>query len=166
MLRDIQSRSETWKTTICQLLNPYVLSNISQQFLLLKMMNISLLLHINEFHLFLCTFFSPIYHFTLFFNFNLSRSKSTQYSKVVSTYDHLPWVWPLQSNVLSLCASVTSGFLPSPEFWKASLEAIVRLEEEHERPHFVPTVPFTPLAAHFTLSLHSHYKKKIPKKVI
>lgn len=76
------------------------------------------------------------------------------------------WVWPLQSNVLSLCASVTSGFLPSPEFWKASLEAIVRLEAEHERPHFVPTVPFTPSAAHFTLSLHSHYKKKIPKKVI
>ena len=109
---------------------------------------------------------SPIYHFALLFNFSLSRSKSIQYSKVLSTYDHLPWVWPLQSNVLSLCASVTSGFLPSPEFWKASLEAIVRLKAEHERPHFVPTVPFTPSAAHFTLSFHSHYKKKIPKKVI
>lgn len=30
----------------------------------------------------------------------------------------------------------------------------------------MPTVPLTPSAAHFTLSLHSHYKKKIPKKVI
>lgn len=152
-------------TTIGQLLHSYVLSSISQQFLLLKMVNISLLLHTTEFHLFLWKLlqFNILPYFSTLIYLETSQHSI---SKVVNTYDHLPWVWPLQSNILSLCASVTSGFLPSPEFWKASLEAIVRLEAEHERPHFVPTVPFTPSAAHFTLSLHSHYKKKIPKKVI
>lgn len=161
MLRDIQSRSETGKTTTCQLLHPYVLSNVTfftaqndEHF------TIALYYGIPPFLWKVLQFTILLYFSTLIY---LGRS---QHSKAVSTHDHLPWVWPLQSNVLSLCASVTSRFLPSPEFWKASLEAIVRLEAEHERPHFVPTVPFTPSAAHFTLSLHSHYKKKIPKKVI
>lgn len=81
MLRDIQSRSETWKTTICQLPNPYVLSNISQQFLLLKMMNISLLLHINEFHLFLW----KVLQFTisLYFSTLICLEASQQSSKYI-----------------------------------------------------------------------------------
>jgi len=121
-------------------------------------MNIPLFLCITKFCL--SVEGSAVYHFALLFNF---MNKSTLYRQ--SKYDLLPWVWPLQSNVLSFSASLTVRFLPSPVCYKPSLEATVRLEAEHKRPHFVPTVPFTPSAAHFNLSLHSHYKKN-PKKVI
>lgn len=100
---------------------------------------------------------SPDYHFASFSTLIYLWTSQHYITKEVSTYGHLPWVWPLQSNVLSFCALLTCGFLPSPVCSKASLEAIVRLEAEHERPHFVPTVPFTPSTAHFTFSLLSQY---------
>lgn len=126
-----------------------------------------LLLYITEFCLFVEG--SPVYNFTWFLQPSVQPRTSQYYRSKEKKY-----VCSLTQSLASpvqcphfFCALTTFWFLSSsPVYSKASLEAIVRLKAEHERPHFVPTVPFTPSAAHFNLFLHSHYKKKQPKKVI
>lgn len=141
-------------------MKPNFLSSLSQQFSLLKTNNSTATLY--NWILSFCRRLPSLQFYLIFTTFSPATNKS-----ILQKQRKKKYVCSLTQSLASpvqcphfFCASTTFWFLSSsPVYSKASLEAIVRLKAEHERPHFVPTVPFTPSAAHFNLFLHSHYKK-------